>query len=232
MNIHLRGHLLQFDSPRAAPVYDESLGTRVLAGAVLLEVFRLALRGIGRSGVPLWVMLPLLLVAALAMVRAVGVTFTQIGLRPWRDWTPTERSYLVQVVIIANIVFPFMLWETLQERAAAAGVGTTLATVFVPYLFYGFYQEVVYRGLVQSELVRRYGAGPGIIGANILYTFGPLHYYYFAAPLGLAVPMFAAIFAIGLLFGTLYRLSGNLWIVAIMHTIGNAYMVTAMGSAR
>ena len=43
--------------------------------------------------------------------------------------------------------------------------------------------------------------------------------------------MFAAIFAIGLLFGTVYRLSGNLWIVAVMHAIGNAFMVTAMGAA-
>lgn len=41
-----------------------------------------------------------------------------------------------------------------------------------------------------------------------------------------------AIFAIGLFFGILFHRSGNLWIVAILHGIGNAYIVTSLGSAR
>ena len=44
--------------------------------------------------------------------------------------------------------------------------------------------------------------------------------------------MIAAIFAIGLFFGILFHRSGNLWIVAILHGIGNAYIVTSLGSAR
>jgi membrane protease YdiL (CAAX protease family) len=40
--------------------------------------------------------------------------------------------------------------------------------------------------------------------------------------------MFAGIFAIGLLFAALYWRSGNLWIVAIMHAVGNAYIVSAV----
>ena len=102
----------------------------------------------------------------------------------------------------------------------------------MPYLFFGFYQEVVYRGILQSELVRRWGALIGILSANLVYTFGPLHWYYFAAQASLAVPMFAGIFAIGLFFGVLFWRSGNLWIVAIIHGIGNAYIVgSLLGSA-
>ena len=44
--------------------------------------------------------------------------------------------------------------------------------------------------------------------------------------------MFASIFAIGLFFGILFRRSGNLWIVAFIHGIGNAYIVTSLGSLR
>lgn len=33
-------------------------------------------------------------------------------------------------------------------------------------------------------------------------------------------------------FGTLFRRSGNLWIVAIIHGIGNAYIVGSLGAAR
>lgn len=37
--------------------------------------------------------------------------------------------------------------------------------------------------------------------------------------------MFAAIFAIGLFFGVLYRRSGNLWLPASFHAVGNAVIV-------
>jgi membrane protease YdiL (CAAX protease family) len=86
--------------------------------------------------------------------------------------------------------------------------------------------------MLQSELVRRCGAFIGILAANVLYTFGPLHSYYFASRSSLALPMFAGIFAIGLFFGVLFRRSGNLWIVAVLHGIGNAYIVGSIGPVR
>lgn len=36
-------------------------------------------------------------------------------------------------------------------------------------------------------------------------------------------------FAMGLLFAWIYRRSGNLWLPAVLHAIGNAYMVTSLG---
>jgi membrane protease YdiL (CAAX protease family) len=96
-------------------------------------------------------------------------------------------------------------------------------SVFLPYLLWGFYQEVVYRGILQTELVRRWGPLRGILVSNSLYTFGPLHFYYFShtSP---ARPMFAAIFALGLFFAVLFRRSDNLWMVAIFHGIGTLYI--------
>jgi membrane protease YdiL (CAAX protease family) len=79
--------------------------------------------------------------------------------------------------------------------------------------------------MVQPELVRRCGVPIGIGVTNVLYTFGPLHWQYFVSPASFAGPMFASIFVIGLFLGVLYRRSGNLWIVAIFHAIGNAYIV-------
>jgi len=228
---HVRGHLLQFDH-RPAPNYPGSIGARLLASAVVIEIVRLVLIATVRSIVPLLVVFPLLLAAALAMLRFSGLTFSQVGLRPWREWTPTERSYFLQVIVIANVVFPLLLGAALRDRMAATGLTTMLLSVFVPYLFYGFYQEVVYRGMVQMELVRRYGAVAGILGANLLYTFGPLHYYYVTSYPSQLVSMFAAVYAIGLLFGVLYHRSGNLWIVGVMHAIGNAYMVSSLSALR
>lgn len=180
--------------------------------------------------VPLLVLIPIFLgIALLAIPLAARVRFSQLGFRPWREWSLTEKSYFGQVFVIANVVFPLVFAARLQKILAQPNALSIVAGVFVPYLFYGFYQEVVYRGLLQSELVRRWGALAGIVVANVLYTFGPLHWNHFTP---MNVPMLAAIFAIGLFFGILFHRSGNLWIVAVIHGIGNAYIVTSLGSAR
>jgi CAAX protease family protein len=225
LGVHLRGHLLLFDK-RFFPAYDAATGTRVLFTAVLVEVVRLgALRWLH---VPLWLLLPLLLGFALLSIRVVArLRLSQIGFRPWREWSAVEKSYFLQVLVIANVVFPAVFAVQLGSRLAQRP--SVVWTLFVPYLFYGFYQEVVYRGLLQVELVRRWGAVIGILFANVLYTFGPLHSYYFSSRASLAAPMFAFIFAMGLFFGALFRRSGNLWIVAIFHAIGNAYIVASLG---
>ncbi len=68
-----------------------------------------------------------------------------------------------------------------------------------------------------------------IVIANVLFTFGPLHWNYFWAPASLAVPMLTAIFAIGLFFGAVYQRSRNLWMPGVFHAIGNAYMIWSAG---
>jgi membrane protease YdiL (CAAX protease family) len=160
------------------------------------------------------------------------MSLSSIGFRRWREWTTTEKSYFLQVLVIANVLFPIVFATALRNRFDHAGLISTLWSVFVPYLFFGFYQEVVYRGMLQLELVRRWGAPAGILVANLLYAFGPLHYYYFWSRASLAIPMFALIFIIGLFFGVLFQRSRNLWIVAVFHAIGNAYIVTSLGPVR
>jgi len=227
LGAHLRGHLLLFEK-KPSPAYDAAIGIRLLLAAVVIEVARLAAVRWLQPVVPLSLLLPLLLGFAFLSIRVVaGLQPSQIGFHPWREWTVTERSYFLQVLIIANVVFPTVLAAPLRARLIQP---SAVWTVFAPYLLFGFYQEVVYRGLLQTELIRRWGALVGILVADALYTFGPLHSYYFSSGTSLAVPMFTAIFAIGLFFGVLFRRSGNLWIVAIFHAIGNSYLVGSLGA--
>ena len=223
--VHLQGHVLLF-GPKPALQYEASAGIRLLFIVVVIEAVRLGAVSWLYPTVPLLILVPFLLGLALLSVRFVaGVRLSQIGLYPWRQWTAQEKSYFVQLLIIANVVFPLLFAARLQTILSQPSAPRTMLNVFVPYLFYGFYQEVVYRGMLQSELVRRWGAFSGILISNILYTFGPLHWYYFSP---LSLPMFAAIFAIGLFFGLLFKRSGNLWIVAVIHGIGNAYIVGSL----
>ncbi|MGH9867645.1 MAG: lysostaphin resistance A-like protein [Candidatus Polarisedimenticolia bacterium] len=226
---HLRGHLLSFDR-KPAPAHSPNAGVRLLLAGGFVEVVRLAAVRWLYPETPLWLLLPALLGLGLLVVPVfAGVKLSQLGFRAWRDWTATEKSYFCQVVVIANVVFPIVFAEPLRNRVAQPGMAWSLWNVFVPYLFFGFYQELVYRGMVQLEVVRRWGAPFGIFVANFLYTFGPLHWYYFASAPSFAVPMFASIFVIGLFFGVVYKRSGNLWMVAVFHAIGNAYILWSVG---
>jgi membrane protease YdiL (CAAX protease family) len=227
---HLRGHLLLFER-RPWPAYADSAGFRLLVVAGGLEILRLSAVKWLYPSVPLWILLPLLLGIALVSVPAIaGVRLSQLGFRRWGEWTTTEKSYFLQVVIIATAFLLIMLAASLRGSIGWRGLARSLWSVFLPYLFFGFYQELVYRGMVQLELVRRWGVPMGILGANVLYTFGPLHSRYFASQASLAGPMFLSIFLIGLFFGVLYRRSGNPWIVACFHAIGNAAIVWSLGS--
>jgi uncharacterized protein len=232
LSVYLRGHVLLFDK-RPAPVYDASAGARLLLIAVVVEALRLAMVSWLLPALPLLILVPLLLLCALLLVRfAAGLKLSQLGLYPWDEWHPVEKSYFAQLLVIANVVFPLVFAARLRSIMAQPSVLPTVWNVFVPYFFFGFYQEVVYRGILQSELIRRWGAFIGILIANVFYTFGPLHWYYFSTQSSLAVPMFASIFAIGLFFGVLFSRSGNLWIVAVIHGIGNAYIVGSLPPAR
>jgi membrane protease YdiL (CAAX protease family) len=165
-----------------------------------------------------------LLGLALLLVRFVaGLKLSEIGLYPWREWSATEKSYFVQVFLIANLVFSVLFADRLRVILAEPHLLRRVGTVFLPYLLWGFYQEVVYRGILQTELVRRWGPLRGILVSNSLYTFGPLHFYHFSHTHP-ALPMFVGIFAIGLFFGVLFAMSGNLWMVAIFHGVGNSYI--------
>jgi membrane protease YdiL (CAAX protease family) len=232
LNSHLRGHLLLFD-PKTRPAYAPATGVRLLLLAVAIEAVRIAaVRWLG-PWVPLWLLVPVLLGLTLWSVRGVArLRLSDMGFVPWRQWTISEKSYFLQLLLIANIVFPLVLATGLRNCFATSSPLWVLWSVFVPYLFFGFYQEVVYRGMLQRELVRRWGPLPGILAANLLYTFGPLHSSYFASPPSVSVPMFASVFLIGLFFGMLFMRSGNLWIVAVIHAVGNSYIVGSLGAQR
>jgi membrane protease YdiL (CAAX protease family) len=228
---HLKGHALLFDSRTLVP-FPSSAGVRLLLIFLLLEGLigpRLSLLSwLGLPRPPLWLQAPLLLGLGLILVRLLaGLKLSRIGLLPWRLWSTTEKSYFLQVIVLATVALSAISAQRLQTIANDPTLRSQVGIVVITYLIWGFYQEVVYRGILQTELQRRWGPWPAILAANVLFTFGPLHFYHWAghAPL----PMFAAIFTIGLFFGALFWRSGNLWIVGVFHGIGDVFL-TGLGT--
>lgn len=223
----LRGHLLRFDPPPARG-YRPGQGVRLLVLFVALELALGPRWGLlprlGASVPGPWIVIPADLALALLGVRLFArVPLSEIGLRRWRDWTAAERWYFVQVAILANVIFLAFARQAVAAivRAPDPGWAATLALE----LLWGFHQELVYRGILQTELVRRWGAALGVLTSNLLFTFGPLHIYHLTSrPLGEAIAVLAFVFAIGLFFGILFHRSRNLWMVGVFHGIGDAWL--------
>jgi membrane protease YdiL (CAAX protease family) len=222
--LHWRGHFLLFDVPARAPSYSAGAGLRLIAAFLLLEAvigprFHV-LDFLGLPQLQPWLRVLSLVGLALVLVRLfAGVKLRDIGLIAWRDWSAAGKSYFIQVAVIANLVFALAV-SRVDAHPAAASIAVS-ATNFL----WGFYQELAYRGMLQTELTRRFGAVAGVLLANVAYTFSPLHYYHFAG--SSPIVMFATIFAIGLYFGALRHRSGNLWMPAVFHGIGTAWILGA-----
>ena len=228
LSVHWRGHVFQFGA-KTSPTHHPTAGLRLLLIVFLLEAVvgpRLWLFTL--LGLPLpppWLRVSLLMGAALMLVRLfAGLSLSQLGLYRWREWSSTEKSYFVQTFFVANVVFSILFIDRLRAIVAEPSLWGRVGPVLATSLLWGFYQEVVYRGILQTELVRHIGSLRGILVANVLFTFGPLHFYHFYQPSS-ALPMFAGIFAIGLFFAVLFQRSGNLWIVGIFQGLGESYIL-------
>jgi membrane protease YdiL (CAAX protease family) len=224
------GHILQFDA-KPSPVYDSIAGARLLILFFIIEGIlgpRFALAT--WLGIPVpetTIRIPAMLLLALILIRSfAGIKLSQIGLYTWRHWSTTERWYFIQTLILVNLIFGIILLSKLNVILARPALWSTAMDVLLIHLLWGFYQELIYRGVLQTELVRRWGTSAGIVISNTLFTFGPLHFYHLRR-IGENPShawIFAAIFSMGLFFGVLFQRSSNLWIVGIFHGIGDWYL--------
>jgi membrane protease YdiL (CAAX protease family) len=220
----LRAHALLFEAP-LAPAHGEAAGMRMLVAFLVVGVgvfyaLRFLLGAAGAGGLPaakFGFVVALLAAFFVAHRFFVRVPMTAIGLRRLSEWTRRERLYLLQVVPLAVVAFTLVFRGYLAALLERHGLAGFLLFSVLTGLLWGMVQELIYRGWLQTELARRFGVIAGLVVANIVFTFGPLHFDYFTGPAGVRWGGLAAIFGIGLLFGVLYARSGNLWIPAVLH---------------
>lgn len=217
----LRAHALQFETP-VAQAYGNAAGTRMLwaflavgIGAVLAA--RLLFHAAGPRGSPaanLAFVLALLAAFVAVQRKFIAIPFSQVGLRRYPDWTRRERRYFLQVIPLAAVAFAVVFRAHLEALRELHGLAGFLVFSILTGLIWGMVQEFIYRGWLQTELTRRFGAVAGVLGANAVFTFGPLH---FAGAGAVDWSVLVAVFGIGIFFGIVYHRSGNLWIPALMH---------------
>jgi membrane protease YdiL (CAAX protease family) len=230
---HWRGQLFLFDRPQP-PAFSSAQAYKLMAIFLFFELLvrpfaKYEARSLGIANRDWWMFLQMSLLTALVcglVLQFAGVPFAHLGLYPWRRWSPAEKHYFPQILVITLLVFAFTQPSALQALWLRSDLWRVALLVLVPQMIWGFYQEFLYRGILQTVLVRCCGAPAGILLGNLIFTFGPLHFYHFALarenPSHLWI--FAGIFSIGLYFAILFHRSGNLWMVAILHGLGDFFI--------
>ena len=229
-----RGQLFMFNEPKEK-AWSAKKGLYLLAIVALLELLIRPLFTTAAGEIRVqradWYqsvsVLIFLIVGILLTIKLAKVNLADLGLAPWRNWSAIEKHFFIQTLIITIVIFSSMNLVTLKSIWLSVKLPQNAVLVFLPEMVWGFYQEFLYRGLLQSELVRRFGPVKGILVTNTIFTFGPLHFYHFslAAKHPGHLWIFAGIFAIGLYFSILYHRSGNLWTVGILHGLGDFFLV-------
>lgn len=192
----------------------------LVVGVGMLFALRFVSDALGVRGLPaasVGSVVALLAAFLVAQREFVGAPMAVVGLCRFADWTRRERLYFLQVVPLAAVVFVVVFGDHLLALLDQHGLAGFLLFSVLTGLVWGIVQEFLYRGWLQTELTRRFGATAGLLAANAAFTFGPLHLNYLVGLDGVRWGGLVAVFGIGLFFGIVYSRSGNLWIPAVMH---------------
>lgn len=240
-----RGGNLLWDGVRGHFLLLDKLPTRSFDAATMLRcvLFVVFLEAVIRPLLTIWIprysfVAPrfdhLLIVGALLIITlisqrsACGITLRDVGIHAVGKWPRAQFFYCGEVALLATVIFTLLHWPRLARSLSHAGE-IFVFTVLVN-LGWGFWQEWVYRGILQNVLVQRWGVIAGVLVANLAFTFGPLHVAHFFARDSSAtalISQFGTIFLIGLFFGVVLARSGNLILVGFFHGIGNVFILGA-----
>jgi len=116
-------------------------------------------------------------------------------------------------VLLAEVEFGIITPEPLVPTLGFSDLALVAITMIG---FVGLVEELLFRGVLQQVLERRYGVAPGLLLASATFAF--MHSGY-GTPLEIG---FA--FGVGLLFGIVYDVTDSLVLVAGMHGLSNVFV--------
>lgn len=164
------------------------------------------------------------------------------------DYIPIRRPTLIETAIIIaapfGIIFVtatisqlsmFIGIEPSEHALGALGdIDPTLYLYMIPLVIFivGPFEELLYRGVVQSRLRESFGAAAAIGLASLVFALIhiPAHGFGGAGVAATAASM-AALFGGSLVFGAIYEYTENLTVVALIHGFYNAILLALVYTA-
>jgi membrane protease YdiL (CAAX protease family) len=177
---------------------------------------------------------------ALGVFRMEGLAATDLGLAP-RLFRPGVLTFAavyagvtllgVGVAVVAGLPWGVDVLVDLPAQwtgIPAAGV----ATVAFQFLVVGVLEELVFRGYLQTKVVALLGddsrarVALGVVVAAL--AFGLMHAPAVLVAGGSPAAVLVVVLAragTGVAFGALYELTGNVYLVALLHGLGNTWVL-------
>ena len=90
---------------------------------------------------------------------------------------------------------------------------------FVPLVMTTFFEELLFRGFLQTRFEKRFGAIPAVILSGLCFSL-----YHLGYPGFRTIPDLAVLFAVGVGFALAYKLSGNNLAAAYLVNLPNALL--------
>ncbi len=144
----------------------------------------------------------LIMIISLPFIQFIGELNQRIafpgGIKEWMDDKEKSAENTVKALLSSNS--PKDLLLNIFFVAALAGIG----------------EELLFRGLVQRLLSRKYGRWAGILIAAALFSAMHLQFYGFFPR-----------FLLGIVLGVLFAYSGSLWVAILAHFFYDAMLITA-----
>ena len=151
-----------------------------------------------------------------------------IGLRrpTWRDlgWIIGGIIALLLTAVGASIVFSQLGVETAQHQIQQIGAENPellLYMIVLAFLVIGPGEELLFRGAIQGALRRVYAPIPGILIASALFSMP--HIIALSGTTGSTPAYLAVVFVLGIILGSIYEISDNLLVPALVHSAYNAF---------
>ena len=162
----------------------------------------------------------LIFLLSLFVIKIGKTKLSQVGIFSWQNWNKENKWMLFIVTPIVVIIFSFVFFLRIAALINHSGLLVMGSIVLLREFLYGFYQEFLYRGILQTVLVKRWGAWIGIVVGNLVFTFGPEHFHFYKTNF----TSFVFIFCLGLLFSFLFYRFKNLVTIGVWHGIGNVFI--------
>jgi membrane protease YdiL (CAAX protease family) len=168
------------------------------------------------------------------VIRYEGVRLREIGLSP--------RLFAPGVVAIGGLILGFNLvavaYGILAGNEVSFGLGGSVsviaATIVAQYLLVGPVEELAMRGYLQNRLVALLGGGESrlrmALGIVVMaVVFAVAHIPDLLLDRGWAVaelpPRLALLFSSAIVFGVIYELTRNLYLLGLLHGFGNVRLL-------
>ena len=128
-------------------------------------------------------------------------------------------------LILISPAFLFVIFNALDPAFAIPTTAILAVTVIISGIGPGIFEEIMFRGIVISYLMKMFRNSKNILPIVIVSAliFGVLHLFnaFMGAPLDITIFQFVVTFGMGILFAAVYLRTGNLWIPIILHSLND-----------